>query len=245
MAELLLVNPRKRARRASTKARKRRSRRRNPIANLGAYVKRRRTVSRGISGLSRRRRVHRRRRNPIGLSGLARRRVYSRRRRRNPIMGGGLVRNFMTMVKDAGVGAAGAVAVDIAMGQVNRFLPASLQRVPGKVGVGDAVKAAITVVLAKVLSRPTRGLSVKMGQGALTVQMHSILAGFVPPTLQLGYLVPGRVVDATARVGPMQVRQGMNAYVRAGTPSPLLSAYTRPGVTPLLSGARKREGAVR
>lgn len=235
MAEMLLVNPRKR-RRGKKSARKS-SRRRNPVAA-------RRAPRRNINPIARRRRVARRR-NPIALSAVGRR----IRRRRNPIgMGGSFTKSLVNMVRDAAVGAAGAIAVDAAMGQINRFLPATLQRAPGRVGLGDAVKLAITVALGRMLNRPTKGLSTKMAQGALTVQAHGIISTFVPSGLALGYAVPGRVVNASARVGPMRNAQGMNAYVPSGTPTPLLNAYTRSNVTPLLSGmggARRREGAVR
>lgn len=237
MAELLLVNPRKR-RRGKKTARKS-SRRRNPVAKRNPAARRNRSPM--ISSAHGSRRM--RRRNPIALA-----RKGSRiRRRRNPIgLGGGsFMRSLMNMARDAATGAAGAIAVDAAMGQINRFLPTTLQRTPGRIGVGDAVKAALTVVLARMLSKPTRGLSMKMGQGALTVQAHGMLSSLMPAGLMLGYAVPGRVVDASARVGPMRNAQGMNAYVRAGAPSPLLNAYTRSNVTPLLSNARRREGAVR
>lgn len=241
MAELLLVNPRKR--RAKKSARKSRSRRRNPIAAA-------RRPARNVSGLARRR-VSRRRRNPVALAGLARRGRRVMRRRRNPIgLGGGsFVSALIKSAKEAAIGGAGAIAVDAAMGQINRFLPASMQRTPGRVGVGDAVKLAITVALGRLLSKPTRGLSTKMAQGALTVQAHGILSTLVPSAVALGYAVPGRVVNASARVGPMRNAQGMNAYAPAGSPSPMLNAYTRSNVTPLLSGgvggARRREGAIR
>lgn len=242
MAEMLLLNPRKRARRAAAKKARKSRRRRNPIRAVAAPRRRTRT----ISAVARR---VRRRRNPIALRSVSRmgRRV---RRRRNPISlggGGSMVSALVRMVKEAAIGGAGAVAVDAAMGQINRFLPASLQRTPGRVGVGDAVKAVITVALARLLNRPTRGLSMKMGQGALTVQAHQIIAGFVPASIQLGYASPAFVAAGTNRVGP--IRKGMNAYVPAGAPSPLLNrvnAYTRAGgPSPLLSSARTREGAIR
>jgi hypothetical protein len=234
MAELLLLNPRRRARRAKPAAKRRTrrasSRRRNPVpAGLARYMARkgRRTISRAP------RRA--RRSNPIA------RVVRSvRRRRRNPIALGGQARNMMAMIQAALVGGAGAVAVDVAMGQINRFLPATLQRTPGRIGVGDAVKAALTVVLGKLLAKPTRGLSVKMAQGALTVQAHQLIAGFVPAGMTLGYSVPGHVVQGTNRVGP--IRQNVGAYTRKNV-TPLLSAYTRPGATALLNGSvREREG---
>ena len=107
MAEMLLINPRRRrkARRANPIAKRRRvTRRRNPLATVAR--RRRRNPMPAI-----------RRRNPIGL---ARRRVM---RRRNPIggMGTGML---MAAIREAFVGGAGAVAVDLAFGQIKRFLPA-------------------------------------------------------------------------------------------------------------------------
>lgn len=219
MASLMLVSNPKKRRARKAAPKRRRARKRNPSSSP-------------ISGVGRRamrRSTHRRRRNPIG--------------------GGSLTRSLVTMVKEAGIGAAGAIAVDFGMGQVNRFLPASLQRVPGRVSIGDGVKLLLTVVAGRALRGATRGLSMAMAQGALTVQAHQILSGFVPAGM-LGYAVPGRVVDYSARIGPMRARQGMNAYTAAGTPSPLLNAYSRRGAqSPLLSSvgvsARQREGAVR
>lgn len=239
MAEMLLLNPRKRARRAAKKSRKS-SRRRNPVpAGLARFMAAKR--KRRISAAPRR---ARRSRNPVALSRVSR---VVRRRRRNPISLGGSGRSMLAMIKSAMVGGAGAVAVDVAMGQLNRFLPATLQRTPGKVGIGDAVKAAITVVLGRLLAKPTRGLSQQMAQGALTVQAHQLLAGFVPASMTLGYGVPARVVNMSNRVGP--IRNGnpaVGAYTRPGA-TPLLSAYLRPGSTPMLNRARmtaqQREGA--
>lgn len=224
MAELLLLNPRRR-RRASSKA-KRRSprRRRNPI-NTIKY------------------RPARRRSNPI----RAMRRRFGRRRR-NPISLRGMTGTLMTQLRDAAIGAGGAIAVDVLMGKLNPMLPASMQRVPGTIGAGDAVKAVITVLLGKLLSKPTRGLAGKAAQGALTVQLHGMLSTFVPAGLALGYYNPAQVVNYSGRVGPIRRgANGMARYVQPGV-TPLLSGvdrYVRPGVSPLLSSAREREGAVR
>jgi len=216
MAEMLLINPRRRrkARRANPIAKRRRvTRRRNPLAALAR--RRRRNPMPAIA---------RRRRNPIGL---ARRRVM---RRRNPIggrMGTGML---MAAIREAFVGGAGAVAVDLAMGQINRYLPASLKTVPGTIGAGDAVKALITVTLGHLLARSTRGLSRKMALGALTVQSANIMKTFVPATMTMGYASPARIVRGSNTVGP-----NMGAYTQG---SPLLNAYTRSNVTPLLSANR-------
>lgn len=225
MAEMLLVNPRRRAKRSATKRRAR------PAARAAAPARRRR-------------------RNPIGLARVARRpaRRSVRRavsRRRNPINLGGSAGGIMAQVQNALLGGVGAVGVDVLMGQINPFLPASMRRTPGTVGVGDAVKMGITILAGQLLKKPTRGMSAKMAAGALTCQARDILAGFVPATMTLGYASPGRVVRGVNRVGPIMSRMQpgtVGAYNRPGGTSPLLSAYNRPGVSPLLSSARSREG---
>lgn len=238
MAEMLLINPRRRkARRASPK-RRTAARRKNPVAALA-----RRRRRNPVASLARRVR----RRNPIG--NLRRASLAGRRRRRNPIGVGGLSkRGIMSMFKDAALGAAGSVAVDAAMGQINGFLPATLQRVPGTVGVGDAVKAALTVILGHAGRKLTKGASVKMAQGALTVQMADIAKQFLPASLTMGgvgFYSPARIVNGTNRVGP--IRKGVNQYMQPGV-TPMLNQYTQPGRTALLSGsvrgrtAQSREG---
>ena len=216
MAEMLLINPRRR-RKATAKRRTTRARRRNPVARVMARPARRR--------------------NPVAQM---KRRVM---RRRNPI---GMNAGMMKMIQDAFIGGAGSIAVDLAQGQINRFLPATLQTRPGTVGLGDGVKAVLTVVLGRALNRTTRGLSMKMASGALTVQSAGIMRTLLGPTLgaNLGFYTPGMVTNMNNRVGP--IRNNMvGAYTPAGQ-TPLLSAYTKPGVTPLLSGrgmtARAREG---
>lgn len=221
MPEMLLINPRKRrAARKTTKSRRRTSkRRRNPINTIR---------SRAVAP--------RRRANPIRY---VKRRMT--RRRRNPISLGGSAKGFMTQLKDALIGAGGAVAVDMAYARIAPMLPASLQQTPGSVGAGDAVKAVLTVMLGKLLSKPTRGLSAKMAQGALTVQAHGIVTAMLPAGMRMGYYSPAQIAAMTNRVGP--VRRGMNAYLPAGQ-TQNLNAYTQPGRTQLLNGAavRMREG---
>lgn len=214
MAEMLLINP---SRRRKTTARKTRARRRNPIAAARAVA-----------------RPARRRRNPVAQM---KRRVM---RRRNPI---GMTSGMMKMIQEAFIGGAGSIAVDLAQGQINRYLPATLQTRPGAVGLGDGVKAVLTVVLGRALNRTTRGLSMKMASGALTVQSAGIMRTLLGPTLgaNLGYYTPGMVTNMNNRVGPIR-NNGVGAYLRAGQ-TPLLSAYTKPGVTPLLSAARGNSNA--
>ena len=213
MAEMLLINPRKRARKARRTTAKRRvrvARRRNPITSTVPIARKRNPVR------AMRRRVMRRR-NPIGMAGMT---------------------GYMTAIREALMGGVGAVAFDIVHGQIKRFLPAALQVTPGKIGAGDAVRAIITVFAGEALNKVTRGFSRKAAMASLTVQAHDLLKGFVPAALPLGYFTPATVAQGTNRVGP--IRSGMNAYTPPGQ-TPLLSAYTQG--SPLLNGARRREGA--
>jgi len=222
MAEMLLINPKKRRRNPAAKRRV--VRRKNPVT---AMVRRRRNPLAAM----------RRRRNPLAA---ARRNPLARMRRRmrNPI--GGVMGNYMTQIREAVIGGAGALGMDLVYGQINSFLPAALKRVPGSIGAGDAVKAVITVALGGLLSKPTRGLSDKAAKASLTIQAYDIMKSFVPSGMTIGYASPALIAQGTNRVGP--IRRGMNAYTNG---TPLLNAYMSPGKTALLSGARQREGATR
>lgn len=238
MAEMLLINPSKRgkARRSPAQMRatraliafnrkkgSKKARRRNPVAAPLAMNPR-----------SRRRMA--RRSNPVRM-------VRRARRAMNPAMRFSMT-GVMGAIQNALVQGAGAVAFDIAHGQIQRFLPAALVPTPGAIGIGDAVKAAITVFVGTALAKPTRGLSVKAATGALTVQAHGLIRSFVPSTLPLGYAGPALVSPGQARVGPNRAVVGMGRYTRPGATA-LLSSYTQPnGVTPLLNGraAQMREG---
>ncbi len=209
MAEMLLINPRKRGTRRAAKRRV--VRRKNPVTSM----------------------VVRRRKNPLAAM---RRRRNPLARRRNPI--GGMMGNYMSSIREAVIGGAGALGMDLVYGQINSFLPAALKRVPGSIGAGDAVKAVITVALGGLLSKPTRGLSDKAAKASLTIQAYDIMKSFVPSGMTIGYASPALIAQGTNRVGP--IRRGMNAYTNG---TPLLNAYMSPGKTALLSGARSREGA--
>lgn len=251
MPEMLLINPRPRRKsRKAPSAAQRRAR-----AAFAAMARAR------AGSAKRRRRPARRRRNPIppGATPVlhaapARRRAARRRnpapmlarhrrsRRRNPISLGS-TSAYVSMIKQGLIGGAGALAVDVAMGYISPYLPATLQRTPGQVGVGDAVKAVITIALGKVLDRPTKGLSMQAARGALVVQSHALLAQMLPSTMTLGYAVPARVANVSNRIGPNSLRR----YTAPGA-TPLLNRYITPGATPLLSGrdsTMARESRVR
>lgn len=252
MAELLLLNPRKRRRRnpiAKKTKRKAVTRRRNPIAAVSRRRRRRNPIAA----------VARRRRNPIALRSARRGR---RGRSRNPIGGGLSVKGVMRVLTDAAIMGAGAVAVDMGYAQINRMLPATLQPTPGRLGVGDAVKAVITAALGAVLNRPTKGLAGKAALGSLTVQARDIAAKLLTQAgvpmagvAGVGYYTPGAVINRTARVGPNRGitnnGAGMAAYLPPGR-TPLLNgvgrpvaAYLPPGRTPLLNGGRQGASGAR
>ena len=217
MAEMLLINPRKRrsVRKNPTKAR----RRRNPLKAAVSPVRRRRNPLAAM----------RRRRNPLA------RRIM---RRRNPI-GAGMAGGYMGAIREAVMGGAGAVAMDLLYGQIDNFLPTMLKRTPGSVGTGDAIKALATVFIGQALNKVTRGFSGRAAKASLTVQAHDIIKTFVPASMSMGYASPALITGGSNRVGP--IRRGMNAYIPGST---LLNAYIAPGATPMLSGARRRETAV-
>lgn len=239
MSEVLLINPshrpsRRKARKAPSAAQRRaraafaaaaRARAKNPARRRRHAV----TVHHST------RHVVRRRRNPIHA--LAR---PVARRRRNPIRMGRRSITIVAQLKHAVLGGAGAVAMDVLMGQVNKYLPAALKSDPSTVGVGDAVKAAATVLLGQLLAKPTKGWSRQLAQGALTVQAADILRTFVPSNMTMGYYSPGRVIRGSPRVGPnmQHIAPGMARYLPSGGSTPLLSKYMQPGGTQLLSAQR-------
>lgn len=250
MPEMLLINPR--ARRKSAKKRK------APSAAQRANRVRFAAAARARANPAKRakRRVYARKRRANPISTTVRRVVRrSYKRRSNPAarMGGGLfnLRSYMQPLKDAAIMGAGAVTVDVGFGYINRYLPVSMQAVPGTIGAGDAVKAVLTVALGKLLSKPTRGLSQKAAMGSLVVQMRDITLKVLPASMlpvagvgRVGYVSAGRVVpqinsranaNMTAR-GSVGQGGAVGAYT-GGTPllSGQVGAYT--GGTPLLSRA--------
>jgi hypothetical protein len=239
MAEMLLINPRRRrarkARKSGRSAAQRAATRRLVAMNRSRRRARRRNPAPAavVAMNPRRRRRMARRTNPVRMI----------RRRRNPAMLGGFsFRTVVSAMQDALIQGGGAVAMDLLHGQINRFLPAMLQRTPGSVGLGDVVKASITVLIGTALRGPTRGLSMKAATGSLTVQAYDIVKNLLPSTMQLGYMTPGVVTQGRANVGP---NRGMiGRYTAPGAPTALLNRYTQPGATPLLNGnpARLREG---
>ena len=232
MAEMLLINPRRR--RKAKRAAPARRRRANPLALARVMPRRRRRNP--IAA------VARRRRNPIGMM---KRRVM---RKRNPAMLGG----YMGAIREALMDGFGAVAIDYAYSMIAKAIPGTAGNMltpnPTSVGAADAVKAVLTVVLGNALNGVTRGFSRKAAKASLTVQSYQIMKKVLPAQISgnlsgLGYMSPAVIASGgNTRIGPIRGQMGM--YTAPGA-TPLLSAYTASGsASPLLSGssARMREG---
>jgi hypothetical protein len=219
MAELMLVNPRRRKRKAGKRRRKMtakqllyfgKGRRRRRHASAARPVRRHRRRS-SVIAAPRRRRSHRRRRHVTRL-------------RRNPIrMGGFSVRRFMNdALIPAGVGAVGALGVDVALGYGGAYLPASLQsglpntlvRLAGAVGVGWVAGMAAGKKFGEAATA-----------GAITVTLYDLIKGYVKtampalPLSGMGWISPGLQVGyggMGAYVGADHAYSGMGAYVGVG-----------------------------
>jgi hypothetical protein len=164
MATLMLVNPRRRKRRAKARRRhKVRARRRRSVA-----VRRRRHV------------VHanprRRRRTTF--------RAVRRRRHSNPSLRG-ITGSIVPTLKAGAIGAAGALANDLAFGYGASYLPAAFQSGYGK----HAVKALGAVLIGMAGNYVLKGKGRDLAVGAMTVVLHDFLkeqANAMFPTLPLG-----------------------------------------------------------
>lgn len=227
---LFLVNPRRKKKRKSRKGRmpaglrrywasKRRGakvhkRRRKRRASSVAAPRRRRTKRYGVATVKRRRR-----KNPIH------RRSHRRHRRSNPFSVRGLTHSLMP----AAVGAAGAVALDVAYAYATPYLPASMQT--GMVGslVKLAAAFGLGIGARKFLGRE-KGNAIMLG--ALTVTGYGVIkpmiAQFAPSIKGLsGY------ADYTAMGAYMQ-QPKLGAYMQ---PSNRLGFYSpAPVVQPAMSG---------
>lgn len=167
--------------------------------------------------------------------------------RRNPIRLGGSpgflkLGTYLAPIGQALVMGAGAVAVDVGYGFLNRQLPIMLQRTPKGTGLGDLFKALVTVAVGNALRGPTKDLSRKAAVGSLVVQAHQLALTLLPPNLKpgLGFVSPGRIVQGTGRTNsawPRPAQQRLGQYWQGGTPT--LSGVGRytTGPTPLLSRA--------
>lgn len=216
MAQLLVVNRRRKKRRASAS--------RNA---KGRFVKRhrarrtsRRSRRRHVARRSRRRarsmpviRVNRRRRRHVA------RRAHSRRRRHhNPrLLSGFRPKEILGKVTSAAIGAGGALALDIVLGKVQASLPTSLQsgwgltaaKVAGAIGLGWGASKLLGQEKGKLVT-----------YGALTVVAYGVVRKL---------LVDNAPAFAQS-VGLSAYMSDYTAYPNMGytDPAPRLAAYMGP-----------------
>ncbi len=140
-------------------------------------------------------------------SAVARR--SSRRVRRNPISTRGLsfnsiLKTAVSEVTQAAVGGAGAIGVDMAMGQALKVLPDSMKSritLDGGVNWGYyAAKGGIALALGivgRMMAPPKlRPYLSQAAQGSLVVQAYEIERMMLPPEMTLGFYSPARIASA-------------------------------------------------
>jgi hypothetical protein len=195
MAQLFMLNPRKRKRKA----------RRNPSRRkLTAKQRRYFGPRRARANPARRRR--RARRNPV-LAANPRRR-HRRRVHRNPARrhyrrNPGLrlsVRGVVNQVTDAATGAAGATIVDVLMGYVAPNLPASMLTP----NVYPIVKGGVAIAFGAIggmMGGQIGRFAAKGAEGSLIVTLHDVMRSFLPANLALGFINSGYVAPFSRNMG--------------------------------------------
>lgn len=186
--QLLLINPSKRRRAKKSHRRSRRRARRSMTPLQMKYFGNPR---------SRKRRARRRGRASVKRSY---RRARSSARRFGRSIGFSLP-SIQSNMKTALIGAGGAVAVDVLMGQANKFLPADWQSRLDAAGSINwkyyVAKGALAIGLGVAGARyggRYRGAILTMAQGSLMVQAYELLREVIPQDfLPLGYYTSGAV----------------------------------------------------
>lgn len=202
MAEILLVNPRRRKRRKSAT----RSRRRRHSAPRAHRRRRRRTVARRRHNVYMNPR-HRRSR---------RRLTRGYRRRRNPSLRGSIsgVKNALVPTLKAGlIGATGALGLDLLWGYGSRYLPATIA---GSAWAQYAAKLLGAILVGMLGNKLMPGRGRDLAVGASTVVLHDALKAQIRssfPSVPLGeYLTYAPAVGTMRRAGRL-LDTGMGEYL--------------------------------
>lgn len=226
MAELLLVNPRRRKKRKTGVRRKlsalqqkyfgKKRRRRSTTASAAPARRRRRrrsTVVAKYANNPRRRITRSFRRRAVGYTSGA---GPIRRRKLNPSFRGSLKSIPQTaagLLRAGGVGAVGALGLDMMWGYGKRWLPAS---VAGSPIAQYAVKLLGAIAVGMVGERVLRGKGRDLAVGATTVVLHDALKAQVAasfPGIQLGeYLTYAPTVGTMDQAGRL-LSSGMGEYL--------------------------------
>lgn len=170
--------------------------------------KRRKSRRKSIARRPAKRRVSRRR----SLAKLAPR----RRRRSNP-NGGPMTAQIM----NAATGAAGALAVDLAMAQLP--LPEQLTATPA---MRAATQGGVSLMIGMLVANfgKKRKLGRQLAEGGLTVALHGVGKGLIGPTMGLSAYDDSLLGDSTLlggmgawhSPGPVSPGPGMSSYVDGG-----------------------------
>lgn len=197
-AELMLIGNPRRRRRGGRKAK---SRRRASPAQARARA-RFAAMARSRSKSSRRKH----RRHSFAAVANPRRRArrsfrFARRSRRNPIRMGRMMRNYVPMLKSAGVGASGAILNDVAYGFAIPFMPAMMSTpVNASGGINPAYylgKIGTAFALGALGSKVLGSKAATMTEGALTVTLRDAMKQLLISfgiAVPMGTLNPGRVL---------------------------------------------------
>lgn len=227
----IAANPRKRARRKGRSAAQKAATRRMLAANRARKnprraVKRRRAMRSSVASAAPARRVTRR---------SARRSVRRSSARRVTAGFRSVTGGAMGLLKAGAVGAGGAIAVDVAQGFVNGFLPATMAtklNADGSVNyINAAVKFGVTLgvraLALKVVSADTAN---KMALGAVTMQVYELVRplvqGILPASMSMGWYSPGmtfRPPGALNRMGQYPSLSKMGQYQGTRTVTPFRS----------------------
>lgn len=209
MATLFTINPSKRRKRRGGKrrtAKQRAATRRMINARYGINPKKRRARRRGRKASAvvsvKRRRVRR----------SSARRVHRSSRRRSSGRMAFNTRGAMNLLKAGAIGGAGAILVDVGMGQAQRFLPAMLATptdAMGNIQYGYfAAKAGLALLIGTYGGKiMPSAVAEKMGEGAMTVLAYQFMRPMVPSALTMGYFNPAPTMRPTANI------RGAGAYV--------------------------------
>lgn len=207
-AELMLIgNPRRRGGRGKHRSK---SRRRASPAQRRARA-RFAAMARGRSRARRRRTAVL---NPVRHRRHRRHVIARRRFRRNPIRMGGYLRGYVPMLKQATVGASGAILNDIAYGFASPFLPAMMQvPVSATGGINPAYylgKIGTAFALGAIGTKIAGAKAATMVEGALTVTMRDAIKQMLVSfgiAVPMGALNPGRVLP------PLPMQQNLRKYI--------------------------------
>jgi hypothetical protein len=219
MASMLLLNPRRRKRRASSHRKHHKHHRRHrmtakqlkyfgPRAHRKHHRKHRRSVV--VVHANPHRRHHRRKHH-------AAHHRHHRRYRRNPIaLPGGMRASLSSIQKvamNAAVGGAGAVLTDIVLGYVLKLLPASkgdgsqlIDQLGSRYSASGgpnwmyyAAKVPLAIALgvtgSMFLPGKMKGYAAQGAEGALTVAAYEILRLTMPASITMGYYSSAAVVS--------------------------------------------------